>query len=101
MPSAQYRFDWDPLKAKENLRKHRVSFEQAATVFRDPLALSIFDEEHSGDEERWLTLGRTERERILVVIHTFRPRRDQGASVRIISARPATRREQKDYTGQP
>jgi uncharacterized DUF497 family protein len=101
MPPAHYHFDWDPHKAKENLRRHRVSFEQAATVFKDPLAISIFDEEHSDEEDRWLTLGRTERERLLVVVHTFEQGKGRGASIRIISARTATRREQKTYTDQP
>lgn len=53
----QYHFEWDPAKARSNLRKHGVSFEQAATVFRDPRALSLYDRQHSATEERWMTLG--------------------------------------------
>jgi len=53
----QYNFDWDPIKAKQNLRKHGVSFERAAMIFRDPFAISIYDDEHSDDEDRWITIG--------------------------------------------
>lgn len=53
----RYTFEWDPRKAKENLRKHRVSFDRAAELFRDPVAISLADEEHSETEERWVTIG--------------------------------------------
>jgi uncharacterized DUF497 family protein len=53
----QYQFEWDPIKAQRNLKQHGVSFEHATTVFADPAALSEFDDEHSQDEERWITLG--------------------------------------------
>ena len=53
----RYNFEWDPIKAKKNWQKHRVSFERAAEVFLDPHAVSIFDEDHSSDEERWITMG--------------------------------------------
>jgi hypothetical protein len=53
----QYQFEWNPTKARQNARKHRVTFERGATVFKDPNALSLFDEEHSDEEERWITLG--------------------------------------------
>jgi uncharacterized DUF497 family protein len=57
----RYTFEWDQVKARENLRKHRISFDRAAEVFLDPLAVSIFDEEHSEMEERWVTIGRDPR----------------------------------------
>ena len=89
-------FDWDPRKASQNRFKHDVSFELAMSVFGDPLAFSIFDEDHSDVEERWITMGMARDARILVVVHMFR---DTGAQVliRIISARPATKRESLQY----
>jgi uncharacterized DUF497 family protein len=63
-------FDWDANKARTNLAKHRVSFRLATSVFRDALALTIFDEEHSDDEDRWVTLGRARNGQVLVVVHT-------------------------------
>jgi uncharacterized protein len=59
----RYTFEWDPIKAKENLRKHRISFDRAAEVFLDPRAISISDEEHSEHEERWVSLGKDRRGR--------------------------------------
>jgi uncharacterized protein len=94
--SAQFNFEWDPVKAKENLKKHGVSFEYATSVFRDPKALSFFDGEHSDDEERWTTLGKSDRD-LLVIIHTFREISPDEFDVRLISARRATRKEQKQY----
>jgi hypothetical protein len=93
----RYDFEWDPAKAKQNLRKHRVSFERAATVFLDPYALSIFDPEHSAGEDRWITLGMDRQGVTLVVSHTFREVDEQTASVRIITSRKATKAEQKQY----
>ena len=91
------RFQWDARKAAANLRKHRVTFEEAATAFADPLSLTIPDPDHSEDEERYLLLGRGERGRLLVVAHT-----ERGADIRIISARPADPHERRDYEeGQP
>jgi uncharacterized DUF497 family protein len=57
----RYTFEWDPIKAKENPRKHRISFDRAAEVFLDPLAVSNFDEEHTEDEERWVSIGKDQR----------------------------------------
>jgi uncharacterized DUF497 family protein len=94
-----YRFDWDPAKATANRHKHGVSFEQAAGVFRDPLALSRYDEGHSEDEERWLTLGVNEHGVLLVVSHTFEELSAQEARVRLISAREATATERRQYEG--
>ena len=90
-------FEWDPVKAAGNRREHRVSFDLAATVFHDPLATSIPDEEHSETEDRWITLGEAENGRLLVVIHTYQEIDPTAAKVRIISARRATRHEQRQY----
>lgn len=94
-----YRFAWDPAKADANRRKHGVTFEQAATVFRDPLSLSRYDDEHSAgeSEERWLTLGEDESGTLLVVSHTFEELSDEEALVRVISAREASAREREQY----
>jgi uncharacterized DUF497 family protein len=92
-----YRFAWDPVKAAANRAKHGIPFEQAATVFRDPLALSRYDEEHSETEERWLTLGEDETGTLLVVSHTFEELSDEEALVRVISAREATAHERAQY----
>jgi len=85
-------FEWDEDKAKGNLKKHGVSFEEASSIFGDPLALTIPDPLHSEEEDRFVTLGESHRRRLLVVIST-----DRGDDIRIISARVATRRERKDY----
>lgn len=95
----RYIFEWDSLKAKENLRKHRISFERAATIFHDPHARSIFDTEHSEDEDRWVTLGMDSSGNLLVVIHTFHAVDDSARRIRIISARKATRQETRQYEG--
>ena len=86
------RFEWDEKKAAANLRKHGVSFEEAASAFGDPLSLTIPDPEHSGDEERSVLLRMTERDRLVVVAHT-----EQADTVRLISARLATPAERRDY----
>jgi len=83
----------DPSKAKENLRKHKVSFERASQVFLDPYMLSIEDEEHSEEEERWITLGLDKSGILFVVHHTFREVDPGSFSIRIISARKPTRGE--------
>jgi uncharacterized protein len=67
----RYTFEWDPIKAKRNLWKHRVGFDRAAETFLDPLAVSIVDREHIEAEERWVTVGRDRRGSLLVLIHTF------------------------------
>jgi len=84
------RFEWDPAKAAANLETHGVSFEEAATVFGDPLAVSFYDPDHSGEEDRFLTFGTSTDGRSLVIVHT-----DREDSVRLISARETTRREQR------
>lgn len=85
-------FQWDPAKAATNQRKHGVSFEEAVTAFADPLSLTIADPDHSAEEARHLLLGRATSGRLLIVAHT-----DRGATIRLISARAATRRERKTY----
>jgi hypothetical protein len=95
----RYTLEWDPVKAKQNLRKHGISFEWAAELFLDPLAVSIFDEEHSETEERWVSIGRDRHGRVVVLVHTFSEVSAQEWKVRIISARKATKREAKQYEG--
>ena len=85
-------FEWDDKKAAANLRKHGVSFEEAASAFGDPLSLTIPDPEHSEAEERCVLLGMTEGHRLVVVAHT-----EQADTVRLISARLATPAERRDY----
>lgn len=85
-------FEWDPEKAQSNLAKHGVSFEEASSVFGDPLATTVRDTLHSGDEERFLTTGFSSQQRVLIVWHA---ERDNG--IRIIGAREVTARELKTY----
>jgi len=85
-------YEWDPAKAAVNLGKHGVSFEEAASVFLDPSALTFCDPDHSAEEDREMTIGRSAQQRILFVAHAAR--RDR---IRIISARRATRRERRQY----
>ena len=94
--TAQYHFEWDPAKAKANLQKHGVSFEQAVTVFRDPKAVSVFDRDHD-EEDRWVTMGTSDPGTLLVVVHTFREAGVEEFAVRVISARRATRKEVRNY----
>ena len=96
----RYAFEWNPIKAKENLRKHRISFERAADVFLDRLAISVFDQEHSEEGERRVTLGKDIRGRALVLVHTFSEvsaEECEECKIRIISARKATRPEIRQY----
>lgn len=95
----QYNFEWDPNKAKQNLQKHKVSFERAAEVFLDPWAVSIYNEEHSLDEDRWITVGKDQTNLILVVIHTFHEENIDNCRIRLISARKAIKKEIKQYEG--
>lgn len=92
---------WDPAKAASNLNKHGVTFAQAATVLVDPLALTVFDAAHSTDEERWFTLGMSRQRTLLAVAHTYTVDAANSAHARIISARPATRRERQHYENTP
>lgn len=92
---------WDPAKAASNLTKHGVAFVQAATVLMDPLALTVFDAAHSQDEERWFTLGLSSEGKLLAVAHTYQATAPNSASVRLISAREATRNERRQYENEP
>jgi uncharacterized DUF497 family protein len=85
-------YEWDPKKAKANFRKHKVPFEEAATVFLDPLAITFPDPDHSADENREITIGLTRKHRVVFVSHCPR-----GDRTRIIGARRATRKERKQY----
>ena len=92
-----FAFEWDPAKAASNLRKHKVSFDLAATIFRDPLVQSILDEDHGEFEERWITMGRAADGRLVVVSHTDAHTDGDKRSIRLISARPATRNERRQF----
>lgn len=86
------KFEWDPRKAALNLAKHGVSFEEATTAFRDPLSATAPDPDHSVGESRFITFGLSSKGRLLVVAHT-----ERGETIRIISARRATKQERKIY----
>jgi hypothetical protein len=85
-------FEWDPGKAGENLRKHKVSFDEASTVFGDHFSVTASDPDHSADEHRYITVGMSNEGRVLMVAHTERRER-----IRIISARKLTRTEKRAY----
>ena len=87
-------FAWDEAKARHNLDKHGIAFEEAATVFGDQLSLTIADGLHSDREDRFVTIGQSRAGRLLVVVHT-----DRADGIRIISARPATPHERRVYSG--
>jgi hypothetical protein len=89
-------FEWDSEKAARNLAKHEVSFEEAETVFGDPLGRIVTDPRHSEHEERYVLLGRSHQQRLLAVMFT-----ERAEQIRIISARQATRRERRDYEEEP
>jgi uncharacterized DUF497 family protein len=85
-------FEWHAEKARENLRKHNVSFEEARTVFNDPFSITIADPEHSTDEDRYIDIGLSAKGQILVVVYT-----ERGLNIRIISCRKATSAERRIY----
>lgn len=93
----EYSFSWDRIKEANNRSKHGVSFELAATVFKDRLARTIWDEEHSETGKRWVTLGQVRNGQLLVVIHTYDQISTNSAEVRIISARRPTKHERRQY----
>jgi uncharacterized DUF497 family protein len=95
----QYNFEWDPRKAKQNLQKHKVSFERGGEVFLDPLAISIYDDGHSLDEDRWITIGKDQTNLYLVIIHTFHEENIDHCKIRMTPARRATKKEIKQYEG--
>ena len=88
-------FEWDENKAASNLHRHGVSFEEAITVFYDALSKTIDDPDHSIGENRWITFGYSSKGRLIAVCHT-----DRHAKIRIISARPTTKRETKYHESQ-
>jgi uncharacterized DUF497 family protein len=95
--AVNYNFEWDPIKARDNLDKHGVAFDEAATVFKDSKAISIFDLDHSETEARWVTMGLSEKGKLLIVIHTFRKESEDSITIRIISSRKATKHETASY----
>lgn len=88
----RFTFEWDDEKAKENLRKHKVGFEEAKTIFGDPFLVTFPDPEHSERERRYINVGVSSKGRILIVIHT-----ERKANIRIISCRKATTDERRAY----
>jgi uncharacterized DUF497 family protein len=85
-------FEWDAQKSATNLRKHGVSFAEAGTIFGDELSITVPDPDHSDQEDRYITIGRSNLQRLLMVAHT-----DRGENIRIISARELTKTERKEY----
>ena len=85
-------FEWDPIKAKRNIRVHGISFDEASTAFKDTLSLTIFDPLHSADEDRLVLIGNSHQSRLLVVVHT-----ERSDKIRLISARKATKHERETY----
>ena len=97
-----YRFEWDSNKERTNIAKHDgVTFRLASTVLHDPLAITIFDDEHSEYEERWVSIGQAANGQTLVVVHTFMQLDAQHVEVRLITARKADKHERQDYETAP
>lgn len=101
IPEAHYDFEWDAQKAASNLLKHGVAFEQAAAVFLDALALTVYDEAHSQQETRWFTLGLDQSGNLLAVAHTYQSTSVHHARIHLISARRATKQERRFYEDEP
>ena len=93
----QYNFEWDPKKAKSNISKHKVSFEQAASVFKNKNAISIYDKEHSKKVDQWITIGINTNGLPIVVNHTYNQVNKNTIIIRIISSRKALKNELKQY----
>ena len=87
-----HEFGWGTNKAARNLRKHRVAFEEAASIFDDPMFITVVDDDHSVDEARYITIGVSSQRRLLIVAHA-----DRDGQIRIISAREATKKEERFY----
>ena len=85
-------FEWDPIKASNNFLKHEIDFIEASSIFDDPQYISFLDEEHSENEERYITIGLSNKRRLIMAAHT-----DREGTIRIISARKATKNEEKFY----
>lgn len=90
-------FEWDARKSRINLEKHKISFDEASTVFHDPFLVTFPDEFHSETEERFMSIGMSERERVLLVVHTERGEKNDRIIIRIISCRRVTVSERKAY----
>jgi uncharacterized protein len=102
MPGPIYRFEWDSNKERTNIIKHDgVTFRLASTVLHDPLAITIFDDDHIEYEERWVSIGQAANGQTLVVVHTFIQLDAQHVEVRLISARKADKHERQDYETAP
>jgi uncharacterized DUF497 family protein len=95
----QYNFEWDQEKAKLNKKKHNVSFEEAATIFHDPHSITIFDDDHTEKEERWITIGISTSGKLLIVCHTYFELSEDSVILRMYSARKTTSIEKKQYRG--
>lgn len=94
----QYHYEWDTLKARLNLSKHGVDFKEACKVFDDPMAITLYeDEESTPDEDRWVTIGQVQGHYYLVVVHTIRDPTEDAVTIRLISARSATKHEIRQY----
>ncbi len=85
-------FEWDPNKARKNIKVHGLSFDEACTAFKDTLSLTIYDPLHSDKEDRFILIGNSSKNRLVVIVHT-----ERGDKIRIISARVATKNERKQY----
>ena len=100
MPAHHFEFDWDPAKAAANAVKHQVSFDEAMTIFLDPLALSRPDDD-STTEERWITIGLSRDTKLLLVVHTHVALNTDRSFIRIISARKPSKHERRQYEQNP
>jgi len=85
-------FEWDPNKARKNIKVHEISFDEASTAFKDTLSLTIYDPLHSIHEDRFVLIGNSCKNRLLLIVHT-----ERGDTIRIISARKATKKERTQY----
>ena len=90
-------FEWDEAKARINLEKHKISFDEASTLFLDPFLITFADDFHSDKEERFISIGLSERNRVLLAAHTEREEKSETIIIRIISCRKATQSERKRY----
>ena len=90
-------FEWDASKARTNFEKHRISFDEARTIFTDPFLITFVDELHSSKEERFISIGLSERNRALLVVHLEREEKNETLVIRIISCRKATQTERNRY----
>src|SRR5215216_855212 len=90
-------FEWDENKARINFEKHKISFEEASTIFADPFLITFMDEWHSEKEERFISIGLSERNRVLLAVHLEREEKNETIVIRVISCRKATQTERKRY----